>query len=84
MSWGRCKTLLAALHVVDSGKDDPLDKLKKVSPVVASVKEKCNGFYQLYQNITSVAKLDTLMQIKCYNHKWLGILCCDEVSGATY
>ena len=33
------KALLAVLHNIDPGKEDTLDKLKKVSPFVASFKE---------------------------------------------
>ena len=50
MSRDRFKALLGMLHV-DSGSEEKENKLRKISPFISTLKEKCQALFQPYQQV---------------------------------
>ena len=47
----RFKQLMGMLHVVDPGSENKVDKIRKVSPVIETFRERCRKLFQPFQNV---------------------------------
>ena len=64
MSRDRFKQLMSMLHIVDPGNELKVDKLRKVSPVINSFRQRCKALFQPFENVAVDERIVKSKQIR--------------------